>query len=68
MSNIEPYKKRGVERRMIPVNQYDLNGVFIARYKSISEASKLTGIANSAICGCCKNKRLSASGYMFQYA
>ncbi len=68
MENIEPYKKSGVERRMKPVNQYDLNGVFIKRYKSMTDAAKQTGIAHSAIVECCKLRRLSAGGSMFQYA
>lgn len=68
MENIEPYKKKGIENRRKPVNQYDLSGVFIQRYSSMSEASKQTGIPTANICLCCKNKSLSAKGYMFQYA
>lgn len=68
MTDIAPYRKPGIERRMKPVNQYDLNGTFIQRYKSMTEAAKMTGVAHSAIVQCCKGRRLSAGNSMFQYA
>lgn len=52
-----------------PVYQYDLNGIFIASYKSLSHASKVTGINFKYISACClgSNGRKSAKGYMWFY-
>ena len=38
------------------VCQYSLDGCFIARYDSASEAGKILGIDPSSITKCCKNK------------
>lgn len=58
-----------VERISIPVVQLDNNGNFVAEYKSIIEASRLTGIATSSICYCCKHKDgyKSAKGFIWMY-
>ena len=52
-----------------PVVQLDKRGNFIAEYSSIKEASRLTGIASSSICYCCKHKYgfKSAGGFIFRY-
>lgn len=37
-------------------------------FRSISEASRETGIQRTKICGCCKGRRKSAGGYIWKYA
>lgn len=50
------------------VNQYSLNGVFIATYPSIKEAERITGIDNTMISRVCKGKSKFAKGYLWKYA
>lgn len=48
---------------MKPVKQYDSNGKFIARYRSISKASKETGFARQTIRDCVNGKLKTCGGY-----
>lgn len=57
--------KSGVPRRA--VLQYDLEGNFIAEYKSISEANRSTSTSAGNICQCCKSKLKTAGGYKWKY-
>lgn len=52
-----------------PVDKYDINGNYICTYESLSEASRLTGIALSRISCCCSNKKWhrTAGGYKWKY-
>lgn len=50
------------------VNQFDINGNFIASYFGQKEASKITGISCSNIMRCCKGERKTAGGYIWRYA
>lgn len=50
-----------------PVLCYTRNGVFIRRFKSISQAARETGSCSSHISACCKGKRKSAVGYAWAY-
>lgn len=56
------------------VIQYDLNGNFIAEYKSASEASRQTGIGRGNICNVCRkalnqheNPYKTAGGYKWEW-
>lgn len=49
------------------VAQYDLDGNYIRTYKSISEASKATGISTTVISKCCKGKRRTSKGFIWKY-
>lgn len=53
-----------------PVNQYDLEGNFIAWYKSASEAARVIGGCAQAINGVCNKKpyRKTAHGYKWEFA
>ena len=51
----------------VPVFQYNLDGVFAAKYESAVEAMLITGISNSEIGKCCKNQRNSAGGFQWSY-
>ena len=48
-------KKSGKD--IVPVNQYTIDGVFIASYPSINEASRVTGIDATAISYASRNKK-----------
>ena len=51
----------------IPINQYDLNGVFIKTHQSIQEAKRQTGVNAGHICLVCKGHRNMAGGYLWKY-
>ena len=51
-----------------PVRQYNLDGVFIEQFVSISEAARQLGIKyNTEICKCCKGKKKSTGGFAWEY-
>ena len=50
-----------------PVNQYSLDGIYIATYKSIKEASKQTGINQGDISCCCRGKYKTSGGFIWKY-
>lgn len=47
------------------VYQYTRHGEFIAQYKSLTEAEKITGVTHISCCA--SGKRLSAGGYIWRY-
>lgn len=49
------------------VIQVTLKGDFLARYKSLKEAEKSTGVDSRAICQVCKGKRRKAGEYVWFY-
>lgn len=53
----------------IPVIQLDINNNIVSKYRSISEASRITGINRRHINDCCKNNKYykSAGGYKWKY-
>lgn len=62
-------KRRGHPAICSPVSQYDTSGNFISDYKSITEASKRTGILPENISDVCNFKRsTSAGGYIWIYS
>jgi hypothetical protein len=50
-----------------PVSQYTIEGIFIAKYFSIQEASKKTGISRKRISDSCLNKEKSLVKYIWKY-
>lgn len=50
-----------------PVLQYTLDMEFVAEYPSAAEAERQTGIFNTAILQCCKNRYKQAGGYIWKY-
>ena len=56
--------------RAMEVYQYDKEGNLVGTYSSINEAHRVSGIADSSICYCCKKKKgfKSAGGYIWRYA
>lgn len=49
------------------VNQYDLDGNYIATYKSSYEAERITGIGRTCIGGCCRKEHHTAGGYVWKF-
>lgn len=50
-----------------PVNQYSLDGQFIAHYESTQDAHRKTNINQSNISACCRGERKTAGGYVWAY-
>lgn len=55
------------DNRKKTVMQFDLDGNFLARFNSASEASKTTGILKDCITKCCRGERRSSGGYVWTY-
>ena len=51
-----------------PVNQYTLDGAFVATYQSIKEAGEKTPANRCNICWCCRGNLANAGGYLWEYA
>ena len=61
-------RKGGDSPIAIPVIQLDLDGNFIRRFASITEAAQSIGVYNgSHITECCKGKRHKCGGYMWKF-
>ena len=60
-------QKQAVEKIRRPVEQYDLDGNYLASFESMLEAERKTGCNNSKICACCKENRKQAYGYIWKY-
>ena len=58
-----------MERISKRVVQLDKSGNFVAEYKSIQEAARVTDIAHSSICKCCQRKKgfKSRGGFIWIY-
>lgn len=63
-------KPKDVEAGSKAVRQYDLDGTFIAEFKSVSEASKQLNINENGISQCCRRlpHHLTAGGYCWRYS
>lgn len=60
--------KRGKEHHNSKaVCQYSLQGVFIKEFDSIMDASRETGIYDTSISLCCRNKQKTSGKYMWKY-
>jgi hypothetical protein len=59
----------GIIRRRAHVKQYTTDGVFLAEYSSVAEASKSTNINGNGIRLCCtKENKKSCGGFLWKYA
>lgn len=56
-------KRKSNEAKNKPVMCIE-NGII---YQSLTEAENMTGISRQGICNCCKDKRLTAGGYHWEY-
>ena len=66
-SNYGTRNERVADSRSKPILQYSKSGDFIRGWKSAREVERMLGIANSHIIACCKGKRKSAGGFVWQY-
>ena len=57
--------KKTIEKVCKPILQYDMNGNFIKKWKTMNEAIRYYN--NVHICDVCKGKRQNASGYIWKY-
>lgn len=60
-------KLRAIETKGKRVNQYSVDGIWIASYLSIGTASKLLNISTTSIKDCCNGKNEFAHGYKWRY-
>lgn len=65
IEKISPYQNKQDK----PVNQYDLNGIFIKRWNSIIAAAKSVKVDPSCIQACCSGKKGSKTsrGFIWKY-
>ena len=62
---IANHNGKGAKRSVL---QYDLDGNFIKRWKSMQDASNnLTGVSVSKICACCRGDRSHHRGFIWKY-
>ena len=66
--NYGTHNKRVAESLSKQVQMFDKStGELLASFPSTCEAERVTGIAQSNICSCCKGKLKSAGGYIWRY-
>ena len=51
----------------VKIKEYDLNGTFIKKWDSMTEAEKFYNIPQGSVCHCCKGDRLATHGKIFLY-
>lgn len=54
--------------RSKPVDQFTLDGVFIKRWTSASEAERKLGFNNRTISACCNGRQKTAGGFIWKFA
>jgi len=60
-------KKYNINNKSKIVYQYDLNGNFIKKWKSINSAAKELGFKKHGICNCCNGKLKQSYKYIWRY-
>jgi hypothetical protein len=50
------------------VIQYDKEGKYLNTFESLADAYRETGISDSTISSCCRNKLKTAGGFIWEYA
>lgn len=64
-NSVEPCKEK---REKTAVVQYTIDGLFVAIYKSFTEAEKIAGVNRKSISAVCKGEREQAGGFIWRYA
>lgn len=67
-SEYKAYKPHKSLKVQTAVNQFTMDGVFVAQYGSIRDAANVTGFRYSGIYACVTEKTKFASGYVWQFA
>ena len=62
-NNAHALNKKLRQPRGNKIIQFEINGTFVAEYKSACEASRITGIGRSMISHCLNNRAKTAGGY-----
>lgn len=57
---------KGHDKEKIPVDQYTLDGKYIASFESIMAAERATGVRNSGIAFCISGKYKQSGGYIWK--
>lgn len=57
----------GNNKKTYPVEQYDKDGNFIARYESAADAARSIGCSRGSITACCTGRYNLCHGYQFKY-
>ena len=57
-----------LDNRRKEVIQSFLDGVLIAQYISVAEASRTTGISKTCIARCCRGERENSGGFLWKYS
>lgn len=65
-TNYGTAQARRVEKQSYMVDQFDLNGNYIATYKSMCEAARITGVTYSNINNCLTGKYRQAKGFLWR--
>lgn len=60
-------QRKRIKSKMRNVEQYTLDGQFVAEYPSTIEAGRKTNIKYSYIGDCCRGRQKSAGGYVWKY-
>lgn len=63
----ETRRKMSENRQKKQVLQFTLDGKFVGLYASTREAERRTGISNTVIIRCCKNRQITAGGFVWKY-
>lgn len=63
--DIPPYVK--IDGCRYGVDQYTLDGEYIATFASLKHASKYTGVKRASIKGCCNGNNSHAGGFLWKY-
>lgn len=50
------------------VQQFSIDGDFLAKYGSVSEAARITGLSKSCISKVCRAERKSSGGFLWEYS
>jgi hypothetical protein len=64
-NSIEPCKEKRIKTAVI---QYTLDGIFIAIYKSLTEAERNTNVSRKSIASVCKGDKVQAGNFIWRYA
>lgn len=63
---VESFKPQ-LDSRKKEVLQYNLYGDILARYVSVAEANRKTGVSKSSIAKCCRGERKHGGGFLWKY-
>ena len=61
------HKKKLLETNSKPVIQYKINGDFVAKYSSVSEAARINGFSIGNISSCCLGKRKTHKNFKWEF-